>query len=105
MTLLRPSRTERRRPSPSGRGGAGPDWQPPHLITNPGRDDAFRRTALEAVRSWTTVERLESELRARYPRARVHERLLSAEPFVVWYVYRDGRWAASGPEPVATRSR
>jgi hypothetical protein len=99
MTLLRPTRTDRRRSAPSGRADAGADWQPPQLITNPGRDDAFRRAAIRAVRSWTTVERLEAELGARYPRVRVHERLLSAEPFVVWYVYRDGHWEGQSASP------
>jgi len=44
------------------------------------------------------VEAAELELRLRrsYPDAVVRPRDLSNEPYVVWYVYRDGHWVASG---------
>jgi hypothetical protein len=39
---------------------------------------------------------LERRLRTSYPSAVVRPRDLANEPFVVWYVYRDGHWVPSG---------
>jgi hypothetical protein len=95
MTVLRQSQSNRERERGRDHRQVGAHWQAPHLVTNPASDDAFRHAALEAVREWTTTAGLEAELRGRYPAVAVHARQLSAEPFVVWYVYRDGRWASS----------
>lgn len=63
-----------------------------HLITNPADDDEFHHFALSlrALR----LERADFEiaLQRRYAAATVHERVLSDEPWLVWYVYRDGHW-------------
>ena len=40
----------------------------------------------------STTGELERRLRPLYARAVVHARELSSEPFVIWYVYRDGQW-------------
>jgi hypothetical protein len=66
-----------------------------YLIMNPLNDDAFVELANEAARDATTPEDLQASLRERYPKAVVRPRLLEAEPHVVWYVYRDGRWVMS----------
>jgi hypothetical protein len=47
----------------------------------------------------------EQRLRSVYPQATVHPRLLSGEPRLIWYVYRDGRWVnARGGEHNDDRS-
>ena len=66
----------------------------PHLITNPAHDDQFRRFAHTLREHQERPDELESALRERYPAAVVHERVLSGEPWLVWYVYRDGHWVA-----------
>jgi hypothetical protein len=68
------------------------------LVTNPAGDDAFSVFAETLVdHGADTVEVFQKRLRTVYPRAVVHPRLLSAEPRLIWYVYRDGRWV--GPVP------
>ena len=69
----------------------------PTLVLNPSDDDAFREHALLTLAEWMTPEEFEARLRARYPRAAVHVRLLTSEPQTVWYVYREGRWVPSRP--------
>jgi hypothetical protein len=65
------------------------------LVTNPAGDDAFSVFAESLVdHGADTVEAFQRRLRAVYPRAVVHPRLLSAEPRLIWYVYRDGRWVS-----------
>lgn len=69
----------------------------PVLVVNPRADASF----VEFVREQTDdlLDReplaLEQRLRARFPNATVHMRLLSREPDTVWYVYREGRWIPS----------
>ena len=65
-----------------------------HLITNPAHDDQFRRFAHTVRQRQVHLDEFESALRERYPAAVVHERVLSGEPWLVWYVYRDGHWVA-----------
>jgi hypothetical protein len=63
------------------------------LVTNPAGDDAFSAFAESLVdHGADTVDVFERRLRTAYPLAVVHPRLLSAEPRLIWYVYRDGRW-------------
>jgi hypothetical protein len=68
----------------------------PALRLNPGDDDAF---AADVERLLAAGLRDASEfqvrLRASYPDALVRPRDLAYEPFVLWYVYRDGRWVHS----------
>jgi len=65
----------------------------PILVTNPADDEVFRLLAEVLVEHGVaSVGELEHRLRSIYRRAVVHARELSSEPFVVWYVYRDGRW-------------
>ena len=65
----------------------------PALHLNPGDDEAF---AADVDRLLATGLRdagqFQERLRARYPEATVRLRDLAFEPYVVWYVYRDGRW-------------
>jgi hypothetical protein len=75
----------------------------PALHLNPSDDDGFAtdvaRLLASGVRDASEFER---RLRVWYPGALVRPRDLAHEPFVVWYVYRDGRWVPS--EPVSARS-
>ena len=65
----------------------------PTLVTNPADDEAFAATAAEFVDDGVGVtDELERRLRTVYPEAVVHARLLSGEPRIIWYVYRDGHW-------------
>jgi hypothetical protein len=69
----------------------------PTLVTNPVTDrdfSAFAEEQLEAGPS--TIGEFQARLRVRYPQAVVHARELAAEPSVIWYVYRDGRWRDRG---------
>jgi len=68
----------------------------PALFLNPADDLAF----VGEVERWmddgvADAPELERRLRESYPMAVVRPRDLSNEPFVVWYVYRDGHWVAS----------
>jgi hypothetical protein len=68
----------------------------PALFLNPADDLAFvgevDRLMDDGVAEAAELER---RLRDSFPSAVVRPRDLSNEPFVVWYVYRDGRWVAS----------
>lgn len=69
----------------------------PILILNPRSDSEFVAIANALVHDGvTTAERFQERLRERFSRAVVHERELSGESLVVWYVYRDGRWRRNG---------
>lgn len=74
-----------------------PRGKGPALFLNPADDLAFvgevERWMDDGVAEATELER---RLRESYPSAVVRPRDLSNEPFVVWYVYRDGHWVASG---------
>jgi hypothetical protein len=69
----------------------------PALFLNPADDLDFvnevDRLMDDGLAEATELER---RLRESYPQAVVRPRDLSNEPFVVWYVYRDGHWVASG---------
>lgn len=67
----------------------------PELVTNPRGDERFRAAAEAALAAGAeTADELQSALRsAAYPRVVVRARELSAESALVWYVYREGRWA------------
>jgi hypothetical protein len=72
---------------------------PPHLVTNPADDQEFRQFAMQVVSADGDPVAFLERLRQRYPLAAVHQRTLSGEPWLVWYVYREGRWIGrSGPE-------
>ena len=65
----------------------------PTLVTNPADDDDFAAFAARFVDDGVDgVAELEHRLRSVYPKAAVHARLLSGEPRLIWYVYREGRW-------------
>ncbi|MEA2610000.1 MAG: hypothetical protein QOJ75_2243 [Chloroflexota bacterium] len=68
----------------------------PTLVVNPGDDGVFAGFAQVLVEhgAWS-INELERRLRAVYPRAAVHARELAAEPTLIWYVYREGRWVAT----------
>lgn len=65
----------------------------PILVVNPVDDEAFGVMAEALLDGGTSsTGELQRQLRQRYDRAVVHARELSSEPFVIWYVYRDGLW-------------
>jgi hypothetical protein len=67
------------------------------LVVNPRTDDSFVqfvRDQVDGLRDEDPLS-LQFRLRERHPAATVHARLLSSEPSIVWYVYRDGRWIPS----------
>jgi hypothetical protein len=73
-------------------GGTGPA-----LFLNPIDDAAFVAEVGRAMGEGVAeAADLEVRLRRAYPNAIVRPRGLSNEPFVVWYVYRDGHWVPSG---------
>jgi hypothetical protein len=68
------------------------------LHLNPSDDDAFATDVARLLASGVRdAAEFEHRLRAWYPGALVRPRDLAHEPFVVWYVYRDGRWVPSEP--------
>jgi hypothetical protein len=68
----------------------------PTLVVNPADDAVFTAFVLVLVdHGAVAIRDLESRLRTVYPHAAVHARELSAEPILIWYVYRDGRWVDS----------
>jgi hypothetical protein len=70
---------------------------PPILVVSPQDDAAFRRLAEEALAAGADSPRaLEAAIRERYPKVVVRARELTAEPGVMWYVYREGHWIPSG---------
>jgi hypothetical protein len=67
--------------------------QPPALHLNPSDDDAFVAVVDGLLAGGLRdAGELQRRLRDSYPGALVRPRDLAFEPFVVWYVYRDGRW-------------
>jgi hypothetical protein len=71
--------------------------QEPALIINPRDDTKFGDFVEELVTCGAlTTDGLRALLREQYPLAEVHERQLSGERVLVWYVYRDGRWIRPG---------
>lgn len=65
----------------------------PTLIVNPIGDREFIAFANYQLEGASTAGELQALLRVRYPEAIVRLRELSGERILVWYVYRDGRWA------------
>ena len=66
----------------------------PELITNPRGDEKFRASAEAALAAGASAaDDLQRALRPLYPRVAVRAREISAESALVWYVYREGRWA------------
>jgi hypothetical protein len=69
------------------------DSSPPALHLNPSDDPSFAAVVARLFNGGLRDAReLERRLRETYPGALVRPRDLAHEPFVVWYVYRDGRW-------------
>jgi hypothetical protein len=65
----------------------------PILVVNPADDHVFAAFADVLVEDGArSTAELEDRLRPLYLNAVVHARELSSEPFVIWYVYREGRW-------------
>lgn len=78
----------------------------PILVLNPADDRAFVEFAQVLVSyGVSSTGELERRLRPLYASAVVHARELSSEPFVVWYVYRDGRWVNPQTAPHASGAR
>jgi len=66
---------------------------PPALHLNPSDDQAFAGVVARLFNGGLRdAGEFQRRLRATYPGALVRPRDLAHEPFVVWYVYRDGRW-------------
>jgi hypothetical protein len=65
----------------------------PAIHLNPSDDDAFAAVVTGLLSSGLRdAGEFELRLRHTYPGALVRPRDLAFEPFVMWYVYRDGRW-------------
>jgi hypothetical protein len=65
----------------------------PALHLNPGDDEAFAAAVDRLIATGLRdADEFQERLRASYPAATVRPRDLASEPYVVWYVYRDGRW-------------
>ena len=78
----------------------------PILVVNPADDRIFSAYADVLVEHGAgTTGELQRRLRPIYTQAVVRARELSSEPFVIWYVYRDGRWINSSPPPRAPEGR
>jgi hypothetical protein len=69
----------------------------PLVIVNPRSDPRFVDAVERLAATADTPGALQELLRPTFPSAVVRERELSAEPFEVWYAYRDGRWTPSPP--------
>lgn len=68
----------------------------PALFLNPADDADFVAEVERAmVDGIDAAAALQLRLRKSYPGAVVRPRGLAGEPFVVWYVYRDGHWVSS----------
>ena len=66
---------------------------PPALHLNPSNDETFAAAVAGLLDSGLRdAPAFERRLRESYPFALVRPRDLAHEPFVLWYVYRDGRW-------------
>jgi hypothetical protein len=75
----------------------------PTLVVNPSTDAVFVRFARRILDDGlTSITEYERRLQVKYPRAVAHPRLLSSEPVLIWYVYRDGHWTGPGPAPEIT---
>ena len=65
----------------------------PALFLNPADDLAFVGEVEGLMEAGVAeASELERRLRQSFPDAVVRPRDLSNEPFVVWYVYREGHW-------------
>jgi hypothetical protein len=73
---------------------------PPATHLNPSDDEAFAAAVGRLLASglWDAAA-FQERLRDSYPGALVRPRDLAHEPFVLWYVYRDGRWIPSDAFP------
>ena len=65
----------------------------PDLHSFPSADRGFARKikAIVAAVRPETPEDLQRSLRPQFPRVVVQRRLLSGEPRIIWYVFRDGK--------------
>ena len=73
----------------------------PTLVVNPATDEVFAEFAVLLLEDGAdSVQDLERRLRKVYPKAIVHERQLSGELALIWYIYREGRWISSNPPSV-----
>lgn len=70
----------------------------PTIVVSPPSDEEFVDLASSLLDDQSTPASLEAALRGTYPHAVVRPREISAERFVVWYVYRDGHWVPSAQE-------
>ena len=74
----------------------GGTLQRPILLPNPASDIEF----VDFMRSCATdvdgPDELQRRLRQAYPDAVVRPRLIEGEQFLVWYIYREGRWQEDG---------
>src|SRR5450432_3528879 len=72
----------------------------PILVTNPVDDREFASAAERLLdEGLLAIDDFRARLRIGYPDAAVHLREIVAEPVVIWYVYRDGRWMGARPGP------
>ena len=71
---------------------------PPRLVCLPSADSGFAdavQTIFATNAAIDSAADLEDVLREYFPAVRVHERVISAERYATWYVYRDGRYPSA----------
>lgn len=70
----------------------------PRLVCLPSADSGFAdavQTIFATNPAIASATDLEEALREYFPAVRVHERLISAERYATWYVYRDGHYPSA----------
>jgi hypothetical protein len=68
----------------------------PVLIINPVDDREFSAAAERLLDDGILdLDAFRARLRTSYPEVEAHPREIVAEPILIWYVYRDGRWVNS----------
>jgi hypothetical protein len=69
----------------------------PTLVLTPPDDEDFSSSAARLVENGVLEpEKLQHQLRERWPHALVRPRELAGEQAQIWYVYRDGHWIKPG---------
>ena len=72
----------------------------PVLVCNPVDDREFAAAAERLLDDgFLALDDFRRQLQLIYPASAVHRREIVAEPVVIWYVYRDGRWVNARSKP------
>jgi hypothetical protein len=72
----------------------------PVLVTNPVDDREFGAAAEHLLdEGILDLDAFRARLSVAYPDVAAHPREIAAEPTLIWYVYRDGRWVNAASRP------